>query len=502
MQSNRRCRDEYEVPSVSDSISRLPAKTYTRPALKTVLALYLIGALTLGPVAAAQASAGASTAIDSDVNLSASPDDGDLLNESDDSTNTTETVDDTTDSTNTTDSATGTVDDTTETIEGTVNETTDTVDGTVDETTDTVDGTVDETTETLNETSDGSLDDTTGAINETVDDTTDTLDNTTDSLEDTTDETIEGATNGTVVSTAELLNTTLVTGLESSAAEGSSTVDSEPESEDADSVRSDRAGDAAASDRDAINAGESSGEEEGPTIPAPAAAAGVGAVVIGAAGATALSGSGSAATSPGVTRSVTMGARNAAADARTLLGRLGDKLWKIGAVLRYSRWDDSDPLEHDLRREIYDTVEDAPGIYLSKIDERTDRSLSSLRHHLRILEEENLLTTEKVRGKRRYFPVTRGGDDPALVAALDDPATESILTTLAEEGPSSGGDLADALDRDPSTVSHHLSRLEEEGLVERERDGRSVVNKLSGPAATALRDAPAASVDAPAPADD
>ena len=496
MQSNRRCRDEYEVPSVSDSISRLPAKTYIRPALKTVLALYLIGALTLGPVAAAQASAEASTAIDSDVNLSASPDDGDLLNESDDSTNTTETVDDTTDST------TGTVDETTETIEETVNETTDTVDGTVNETTDTVDGTVDETTETLNETSDGSLDDTTGAINETVDDTTDTLDNTTDSLENTTDETIEGATNGTVVSTGELLNTTLVTGLESSAAEGSSTVDGEPESGDADSVRSDRAGDAAASDRDAINAGESSGEEEGPTIPAPAAAAGVGAVVIGAAGATALSGSGSAATSPGVTRSVTMGARNAATDARTLLGRLGDKLWKIGAVLRYSRWDDSDPLEHDLRREIYDTVDDAPGIYLSKIDERTDRSLSSLRHHLRILEEENLITTEKVRGKRRYFPVTRGGDDPTLVAALDDPATESILTTLAEEGPSSGGDLADALDRDPSTVSHHLSRLEEEGLVERERDGRSVVNKLSDSAAMALSDAPAASVDAPAPADD
>ena len=478
MHHNRRFRREWEVSSVSNTISR--------PVVRTLFALYLVAALSLGPVAAAQASPGSTTGthaeISSHPDVIVSPDDGDLLNESDDSTNTTETVDNTTD-----------------TVDRTVDNTTDTVDNTAG-------GSLDGTTETIDET----VENTTEAVDENVENTSDTVDETTNSVESTTDgtvETVENTTDEPITSTAGLLGATLDGALESVDAGLPTIVDSGSESDDTRSVRSEQAsGDAVAGEQDASGAGDTS-DESGPTVPVPApvpaAAAGVGVIVVGAVGASALSASGgSAATSPGVTRSVTLGAQSTATGVRNLLASFGDKLWKVGAVLRYSRWDDSDPLEHDVRREIYDTVEDAPGIYLSKIDEQTDRSLSSLRHHLRILEEENLLTTEKVRGKRRYFPVTRGADDPALVAALDDPATETILTTLAEEGPSSGGDLSEALDRDPSTVSHHLSRLEEEGLVERERDGRAVVNKLSDSAAMALSDAPAASADGAVPADD
>lgn len=85
---------------------------------------------------------------------------------------------------------------------------------------------------------------------------------------------------------------------------------------------------------------------------------------------------------------------------------------------------------------------------------------------------------------------------------MDDEATEAIMTRLADEGPASGGDLADALDRDPSTISHHLSRLEDEGLVERERDGRTVRNDLSETASRALREDPvAAEADYSVPTD-
>jgi DNA-binding transcriptional ArsR family regulator len=61
-----------------------------------------------------------------------------------------------------------------------------------------------------------------------------------------------------------------------------------------------------------------------------------------------------------------------------------------------------------------------------------------------------------------------------------------VLVTLAKEGDASVSTIADALDRDPSTVSHHLSRLEEDGLVERERDGRSKVNRLAPATEAAL----------------
>jgi DNA-binding transcriptional ArsR family regulator len=53
------------------------------------------------------------------------------------------------------------------------------------------------------------------------------------------------------------------------------------------------------------------------------------------------------------------------------------------------------------------------------------------------------------------------------------------VDVLAERGPTSVSELADTLDVDPSTVSHHLSRLEEVGAVERERRGRAVLSSLS-----------------------
>lgn len=65
---------------------------------------------------------------------------------------------------------------------------------------------------------------------------------------------------------------------------------------------------------------------------------------------------------------------------------------------------------------------------------------------------------------------------------------ENETEDTTDEGPDSVSDLAERLDRDPSTVTHHLDRLAEDGIVERERDGRAVVNKLADSARIAMAD--------------
>ncbi|MFB6188345.1 MAG: metalloregulator ArsR/SmtB family transcription factor [Halapricum sp.] len=481
------------------------SKHTSRAVVGTLLVLYLIGTLSLGPVVAADSTASVSNG--EHIRTSSHRDLGsDLLNDTTNTTeNTTSTVENTTENTTdgTVNSTDSTLDNTTDAVNGTVDNTTDTVSGTdstFDNTTDTVNDTHDNTTDTVNDT-DSTLDNTTDTVNDTLDNTTDTVDGAAGTIDDTLAGLLEG------IPPSIRWNGTVRANVENGSAPKTTTVGDSRRGSHRETTQPARV---TTTDRNASAAGTPTGGDGGNTpLPAPAVV-GLGAVLVGAAGASALSSGGtSALQSPGFARTSATSVRNAATGARkvlsgtrTALSGLGDKLWRIGAVLRYSRWDDSDPLEHDARRDIFETVEDAPGIYLSKIDERTDRSLSSLRHHLRILEEEGLITTEKVRGKRRYFPVERGASDPALIAALDDPATEAILTTLADDGPATGGDLADELDRDPSTVSHHLSRLEEEGLVERERDGRAVVNSLSESAALALSDAPTANGEVPTPADD
>lgn len=165
------------------------------------------------------------------------------------------------------------------------------------------------------------------------------------------------------------------------------------------------------------------------------------------------------------------------------LGALAERLPRI-FPFGYSRYDDSDPLEHEVRATLHEAVEAEPGVNLSALADRVDVSMSTVRHHLDVLVDEGLVTTEQCFGKRCYFPLSRDSD--ALAAALGTPATAAILEALAERGPSTVSQLAEAVDRDASTVSHHLSRLEEVDLLERERDGRAVRASLSPVARRAL----------------
>ncbi|WP_458207565.1 winged helix-turn-helix transcriptional regulator [Haladaptatus sp. NG-SE-30] len=145
-------------------------------------------------------------------------------------------------------------------------------------------------------------------------------------------------------------------------------------------------------------------------------------------------------------------------------------------VRSYSRHDSSNPLDNVTRATVHDAVTDDPGLSLSALSDRAGIPRSTVRYHVRILEEEGLVETATVRGKRRVSPTD--GVDPELAASLSDDSTAQLLETVARNGPASVSELAEALDRTPGTVSYHLDRLADDGLVERERAGNAVVTTL------------------------
>jgi predicted transcriptional regulator len=150
---------------------------------------------------------------------------------------------------------------------------------------------------------------------------------------------------------------------------------------------------------------------------------------------------------------------------------------RLAILSGYSRYDSSDPLEHDRRATIFETVAGSPGINLASLVESTEMPASTVRYHVRILEHEDLLTAAKIRGRKRFFPPEAA--DVELAAALEEEATVEVIDALQRLEPATGSTLATSLDKDPSTISHHLSRLSDAGLVERERDGAAIVNSLS-----------------------
>lgn len=143
---------------------------------------------------------------------------------------------------------------------------------------------------------------------------------------------------------------------------------------------------------------------------------------------------------------------------------------------RYTQWDCSDPLDHEVRASIDEFITQSPGSYLSEIAASVNVNLTTTRYHLDVLEDEGHVTRAHVRGKRRYYPGHQ--NEVHLIAAFNDEATAAVLSTLATLEVASGVQLADELDRDASTISHHLSRLEQAGLIKREREGRRIVNRV------------------------
>lgn len=145
----------------------------------------------------------------------------------------------------------------------------------------------------------------------------------------------------------------------------------------------------------------------------------------------------------------------------------------------YSRYNDISPLEHDLRSDIIDIVGTLPGIYLARLVERTDCPASTVRYHTRVLEREEELQRASVWGNLRLFPAHTEPESFAYYAAIRDPASARVLRVIEAHGQVRPGRLSQILGRAPSTISHHLSRFEDEGLIERHRDGESVYVQLA-----------------------
>jgi DNA-binding transcriptional ArsR family regulator len=151
----------------------------------------------------------------------------------------------------------------------------------------------------------------------------------------------------------------------------------------------------------------------------------------------------------------------------------------LAALAGYSRHDDSDPLDNDVRARIHDAVVAAPGIYPAALVDRLDVPRSTVRYHLRVLAEEDLVSERDVDGQRRYVSPEASAAERALAVVDEGTTPARIVDYLGDAGPATVGDLADHLDCSPGTVSYHLDRLEADGVVDRERDGRAVRNRLS-----------------------
>jgi predicted transcriptional regulator len=130
--------------------------------------------------------------------------------------------------------------------------------------------------------------------------------------------------------------------------------------------------------------------------------------------------------------------------------------------------DSKNVLHHPLRQALLLTVQEEPGAHLRELAAKHQTAVTNTQWHLRKLEMANLVKTQKVQGKRVYYPVQGGvatRDRAIQNAALRNPNAEAVRAFIAANPGTEPSAIANELHLNPGTVRWHLRRLEEASLL-------------------------------------
>jgi predicted transcriptional regulator len=137
-------------------------------------------------------------------------------------------------------------------------------------------------------------------------------------------------------------------------------------------------------------------------------------------------------------------------------------------------------LELESRRAIYQEIAATPGSHFRALLDELDYAQGTLQYQLRWLADEGVIDVSEDGKYTRYYPAAEFDDaDRTVMNALRREYSRRILAHLLVDGPLSTTELSDRLEKAQSTVSWHLAKLADAGLVTKERDGQRVLYRVS-----------------------
>ncbi len=135
-------------------------------------------------------------------------------------------------------------------------------------------------------------------------------------------------------------------------------------------------------------------------------------------------------------------------------------------------------LLHPTRWSIYKIICENPGTYfyklMSEISNYSDKASSAtIIYHLKKLNEEKLLSTEKVDGKRIYFPTgLRNAEIERIFMLLQNENARTIFQYIINNDRPFQNEIARELNVHHDTINYHTSHLEDAGLIKKEKEGK------------------------------
>lgn len=143
----------------------------------------------------------------------------------------------------------------------------------------------------------------------------------------------------------------------------------------------------------------------------------------------------------------------------------------VGAgILLFSRFDRKDVLEHDRRARLFEAIRADPGVAFGRLCERTGLAPGVAQHHLRLLEQHEVVRRVRDGRSTHYYPK---GPKFTLPVALSAPRSR-ILEMLRAEPGLCAAELARRIGQRAQSTWRHLKRLEGAGLLVRRPQGQAI----------------------------
>jgi len=123
--------------------------------------------------------------------------------------------------------------------------------------------------------------------------------------------------------------------------------------------------------------------------------------------------------------------------------------------------------ELETRKQIFNLISENPGLNISKIAEILNIETSLTIYHLRYLLKNDLINIVKERGYTRcYIKGEVGVEDKKILSILRQELPLKIVLFLLKNPFSKHKDILGFLDVAPSTLSYHLKKLMDKGIVD------------------------------------
>jgi DNA-binding transcriptional ArsR family regulator len=120
-------------------------------------------------------------------------------------------------------------------------------------------------------------------------------------------------------------------------------------------------------------------------------------------------------------------------------------------------------------------IENNPGAHLRKISQELGLAIGDTQYHLEMLEKSGKIRSRKINFYRRYYSASILGErEEMILAFLRQETAKDILVYLIEHPHSTQSDLADFKRYSSPTISWHMSRLTEAGIVSKTREGKNI----------------------------